>query len=75
MKMGWFGVAVAPFELGFGPSESKWYQDLKKTWFWGPWGHLGVKSGYFWVSGVTSQFPGPVGPIGPYTTIKFVALL
>ena len=45
--MGRFGVAVAPFGLGFSPFESKWSQDLKKHGFGVPGVTWGSNRGIF----------------------------
>ena len=48
MKLGWFGVAMAPFGLEFGPAGPKWCQDLKKHGFGVPevtWGPIGILLG------------------------------
>ena len=55
-----FGVAVGRFGLRFGPAGAKWVQDVKKHGFGVLWGHLGVKSGHFRVSG---SLRSPIGPL------------
>ena len=58
MKSGRFGVAVAPFWLRFGPSESKWVQDLKKLGFGVPGVTWGSNRAIF-------GFPGHFAPPWP----------
>ena len=54
MKLGRFGVAVAPFGLRFGPVGAKWVQDLKKPGFPTPgvtWGSQWDPVGETWPTG------------------------
>ena len=68
MDSGRFGVAVAPFGLGFGPSESKWCQDLKKLGFGVPGVTWGSNRAIF---GLRGQFPIPgVGGMGAALSIR-----
>ena len=65
MKLGGFGVAVAPFGLGFSPSESKWVQDPKKPGFGVPGVTWGSNRAIFTFPGHFAPTPGPIIPITP----------